>query len=114
MSILIPSDFPNDFSSSLLSGTNPKVQMVEVDGKYYEEGNTPNEQYDIYLMCEDMASQGHTYCLRKIEEGKVADPYAALLRLFAGLQAKDWCASKQKIWIVNRVAAIGNWPMPKL
>lgn len=37
----IPPDFPNNNYSSSLAGAQPKIAMIEVDGKYYAEGNTP-------------------------------------------------------------------------
>jgi hypothetical protein len=110
----IPQDFPNNSYSSALSGAQPKLAMVEVEGKFYTEGNTPEQQLERYLMCEDFAHQSLAYCLRKIEAGTVADPKAAMLRLYSGLQSKNWCTQQQKVWIVNQVAALGNWPNPQL
>lgn len=34
----IPHDFPNDNGQSALAGAQPKLSMVEIDGKYYREG----------------------------------------------------------------------------
>lgn len=110
----IPADFPNDNYSSALGGAQPKLAMVEVDGKFYPEGNTPMQQLERYLMCEDLAHQGLAYCNRKIEDGTVADPNAAMQRLYSGLQSKNWCTPAQKKWIVYRVAVLGNWSNPKL
>lgn len=110
----IPTDFPFDNFQSALSGAQPKLAMVEVEGKYYQEGNTPLQQIERYLMCEDLAHQGLEYCKRKIKEGAIVDANAAMIRLFSGLQSKDWCTSNQNIWIVNRVATLGNWPQPQL
>jgi hypothetical protein len=110
----IPTDFPSNIYQSSLAGAQPKIAVVEVDGKYYPEGNTPAQKLERYLMCEDLAKQGLAYCLRKIEDGTVVDPNAALLRLHSGLQSKNWCTQQQKVWIVNRVAVLGNWSKPLL
>lgn len=72
------------------------------------------QQLERYLMCEDLAHQGLEYCNRKIKEGVVADPIAAMLRLFSGLQSKNWCTPAQKKWIVLRVAVLGSWSEPDL
>jgi hypothetical protein len=110
----IPLNFPRDNYASALSGAQPKLAMVEIDGKFYPEGNTPMQQLERYLMCEDLAHQSLEYCNRKIKEGVVADPNAALFRLFSGLQSKNWCTPAQKKWIVHRVAELGNWSKPDL
>lgn len=110
----IPQDFPcNDYQSSL-AGAQPKIALVEVNGNFYPEGNVPQQQLENFLMCEDLAQQGLAYCKRKIDDGTVPDPNSAMIRLFSGLQSKDWCTNMQKIWIVNRVATLGNWPQPQL
>ena len=110
----IPQDFPSDNYVSALGGAQPKLAMVLIDGKYYPEGNTPEQQLERYVMCEDLAHQGLAYCTRKLEEGTVANPNAAMLRLFSGLQTKNWCTPSQKRWIVLRVAILGNWSAPKM
>jgi hypothetical protein len=69
--ISIPPDFPADNYKSALSGAQLKLAMFEIDGKYYQEGCTPDELYDRYLMCEDLVSQGHGYCQRKIKKEKL-------------------------------------------
>lgn len=110
----IPFDFPFENQLGSLSGAQPKLSLVDVNGKFYTEGNSPEQQLERYLMCEDLAHQGHAYCLRKIDDGTVSNPNAAMLRLHSGLHSKNWCTSKQMTWIVNRVADLGNWPKPQL
>jgi hypothetical protein len=108
----IPPDFPTNSYSSSLAGAQPKIAMVEVDGKYYQEGNTPDQQLERYLMCEDLAEQGRAYCKRKLEEGVVSDATAAMERLYTGLVAKNWCTKDQCLWIIQRVATLSAWQMP--
>lgn len=110
----IPQGFPNNNYSSALSGAQPKLAMIEIEGKFYTEGNTPEQQLERYLICEDLAHQSLAYCLRKIEDGTVIDANAAMLRLYSGLKSKNWCNQEQKVWIVKRVAVLGNWLNPQL
>lgn len=112
MSTTIPTDFPSNSYQSSLAGAQPKIAMVEVDGKYYAEGNTPDQQLERYLMCEDLAEQGSVYCKRKIDEGTVADSTAALLRMYTGIKDKGWCTAEQYRWIGRRVAELNKWPIP--
>lgn len=64
-------------------------------------------------MCEDLAHQGVVYCQRKLAEGIVVNPTAALNRLHKGLQGKDWCSAEQNVWIVRRVAMLLARPAPE-
>ena len=108
----IPDDFPVRSAISAISGAQPKMALVEVEGRYYAEGATPDDRKAQYAMCEDLAHQGVVYCRRKLAEGVVADPDAALKRLHTGLQGKDWCSAEQNGWIVRRVATLLSWPAP--
>ena len=109
----IPEDFPPGSAIlGSLSGAQPKLALVEVNGRFYAEGQTPQEVQQQYELCEDLAHQGAAYCQRKMAEKVVATEAAALERLFLGLQGKDWCSSEQKVWIVRRVAALLGWSVP--
>jgi hypothetical protein len=109
----IPEDFPVRGTTVAITGAQPKLALVEVEGQYYPEGATPEDRRAQYEMCEDLAHQGVVYCQRKLAEGVVADPTAALKRLHTGLQGKDWCSAEQTVWIVRRVAALQSWPVPE-
>ena len=109
----IPDDFPSDsLIPGSLSGAQPKLALVEVNGRFYAEGQTPQEVQQRYELCEDLAHQGAAYCQQKLAEKVVATETAALERLFLGLQGKHWCSSQQKVWIVRRVAALQGWSVP--
>ena len=108
----VPGDFPRQQAVVSLSGAQPKLALVEIDGRFYPEGRTPEEVQSQHAMCEDLARQGAAYCTRKIDEGVVVNEGAALDRLYRGLQGKDWCSSEQKVWIVRRVAALQGWAVP--
>ena len=107
----IPADFSARGTMASISGAQPKLALVEVEGRYYPEGATPDDRRAQYEMCEDLAHQGVVYCQRKLAEGVVADPAAAMKRLHKGLQGKDWCSAQQNVWIVRRVAILLSWPI---
>ena len=109
----IPEDFPARGTMVAISGAQPKLALVVVEGRYYPEGATPADRRAQYEMSEDLAHQGVDYCQRKLAEGVVADPEAALNRLHKGLQGKHWCSAEQSLWIVRRVAMLLDWPAPK-
>ena len=89
------------------------MALVEVEGRYYPEGPTSEDRRAQYEMCEDLAHQGVVYCQRKLAEGIVVNPTAALNRLHKGLQGKDWYSAEQNVWIVRRVAMLLAWPAPE-
>lgn len=108
----VPDNFPRGGDVVSLSGAMPKVALVELDGRFYPEGGTPEDIVTQFEMCEDLAEQGRAYCRRKMAEGVVANEGAALERLHTGLQGKDWCTAEQKTWIVQRVAELQGWVVP--
>jgi hypothetical protein len=108
----IPEDFPVRGTTVAITGAQPKLALVEVEGRYYPEGATPEDRRAQYEMCEDLAHQGVVYCQRKLAEGVAADPTAALERLHKGLQDKHWCSAEQNLWIVRRVAMLLDWTAP--
>lgn len=110
----VPDDFLRATTLVSLSGAMPKLALVEVDGRFYPEGGTPEDIRAQWEMCEDLAHQGVAYCLRKMAEGVVSSEALALERLYKGLQGKDWCSTEQKTWIVRRAAAIQHWSVPAL
>ncbi len=89
------------------------MALVEVDGRYYSEGQTPEDINAQYELCEDLAHQATAYCKRKLAEGVVGSEQAALKRFFKGLQEKNWSTEQQNIWIVRRAAALLSWKLPE-
>ena len=70
----VPADFPRGrFIPGSLPGAQPKVALVEVDGCFYAEGQTPEDVQAQHKMCEDRAHPGVDYCRRKMAEGVVKD-----------------------------------------
>lgn len=109
----IPSDFPARRKLSALGGAHPKLALVEVHGVYYQPGSTPEELRADFEMCEDLAIQLTAYCRRKIADGTVHTPDAALERALGGLKNKPRCTPEQNVWIVRRTAALLDWSVPE-
>ena len=109
----VPEDLPrgHPILGGLL-GAQPEVTRVQVDGRFYAEGQTPESIQAQHALCEDLAHQGVDYCRRKMARGVVPDKGSALDCLYVGLQGKDCCSAKQKTWIVRRVADLKDWALP--
>lgn len=83
---VVPEDFPREASPGLVPGTQPKLLVREMDGRYYT-GLTDEELWTRYDACEDLAGQLAVYASRKMSaSGLSLDD--ALGRVEKGLKAK--------------------------
>ncbi|NPT38324.1 hypothetical protein [Paraburkholderia xenovorans] len=102
---VVPEDFPREPSPGLLPGTQPKLLVREMDGRYYT-GLTNEELWTRYDACEDLAGQLAEYALRKMSAaGLSLDD--ALRQVEKGLKAKvgagKWDFSNAEIaWMLHR------------
>lgn len=109
----VPVDFPRSSANYSIAGTQPKVALVEYEGKYYEPGCTPPELWETWTICEDLAHQFARKCL-ETKAGKrsaMSEPdilnqyYDRTLRL-------GWGTDEEIAWVFHRVAALLDWPEP--
>ena len=100
----IPEDFPVAPIPYALAGAQPKLNLVEEDGKYYSLGTSPSEVSDAFEVCEDLAQQFVKYCLDK-ESAKFGTHAEILERVRQRLLTKDWCTPAQCGWITRRTAS---------
>ncbi|RAS19387.1 hypothetical protein BX591_14351 [Paraburkholderia bryophila] len=106
---VVPDDFPRERPFGLVSGTQPKLLVHEVAGRYYT-GLTGEELWTRYDACEDLASQLAEYASRKMSaSGLSLDD--ALGRVEKGLNAKvgagQWDFSRAEIaWTLNRTRTL--------
>ena len=109
----IPTDFPSTGIVSAISGMQPKVAMVEYEGRFYVQGNTPPERYDSWLYCETLATQFVVKCSRNqhgkyahLSEVEILDQYCVRL-----LRTK-WASDAELKWVIRRTAELLGWPVP--
>lgn len=107
----IPSDFPIEVKHSALSGAQPKLSLVEENGKYYAPGTSPSEVAELYDICEDLAQQSVAYCNRKIFELSLTREQV-IVRLLQGLYQKQWVAPIHSKWIAVRTRHLLGWETP--
>jgi hypothetical protein len=102
---VVPEGFPREPSPGLVPGTQPKLLVREMDGRYYT-GLTEEESWTRYNACEDLAGQLAEYALRKMSaSGLSLDD--ALGRVEKGLKAKvgagKWDFSRSEMaWLMKR------------
>ncbi|WP_342130043.1 hypothetical protein [Hydrogenophaga sp. OTU3427] len=106
----VPDDFPVDATLSALSGAQPKMSLIEENGKLYAPGTSPSEVLTAFQVCEDLVSQMAAYCQRKLptfDGNKEATVRAA----FQGLLSKQWCSPAQSAWIMRNTVYQLGWTL---
>lgn len=107
----IPEGFPTGGAPFALAGVVPKLNLVEVDGKYYLAGATPEEVVEAYAQCRELIPKLVAYCERKTEElDRPMDEI--LIRTYKGVLLRDWCTPAQCKWIMRQVAINLNVNIP--
>lgn len=99
----IPESFPIDPWPATLSGTQPKLAVRLIDGKYVA-GLTDAERLERYGICEDLAQQLIGYCRRKQSE-RPDEPLDSLLqKVEDSARGKGWDVSPVELtWVIGRV-----------
>lgn len=102
-----PKDFPRQPCFSALSGTQPKLSVVEIDGRYYLDQPSEDEIYQRYEMCADLVEQLVAYCNRTKQPGHT---WEALLNAVAlSLTQKSWdLTPEENAWIMTKLRS--NFP----
>lgn len=106
----VPDHFPVNASLSAVSGVQPKMSLIEEDGRFYAPGASPSEVLAAFQMCEDLVPQVASYCLRKLPEFS-GDQEATARAAFQGLLSKRWCSPAQCEWIMRKVIHELKWPL---
>lgn len=109
----VPDDFPVDATPSALSGVQPKMGLVEEDGKFYAPGSSPSEVLAAFELCADLVPQMAAYCERKLPafgDNQAATVVAAL----QGLLGKRWCSEAQCEWVMRKAVEQLGWASKKL
>lgn len=99
-----PSDFPRQNSLSALSGAQPKLSVLKIDGRYYLDQPDEDEIYQRYDVCADLVQQLISYCNRKKQS---THSWEALLNAVArSLSQKPWGLTvEENAWIMKKLQA---------
>lgn len=106
----VPHDFPITPVPSALSGAQPKLSLVEENGKFYAPGTSPSEISQAFEVCDDLVTQMVPYCQRKLTAFG-GDQIETAKAAFQGLLNKNWCTPEQSAWIMLKVAAQLSWQL---
>jgi hypothetical protein len=110
----VPADFPRPGYLGSLAGVQPKLAMVEYEGRFYLPGATPPEVYSRWDICEDLAKQ---FARKSVESkaGKRAHmtEEEILAQYLPRLIAQKWTSEPEARWIMRRTAEMLGWPVPQ-
>ena len=104
----VPDDFPWDTTPASLSGAQPKLAGRLIDGRFVV-GLTPEERYERWDLCEDLARQLVPKALAdaaKYPENSRAD---TLQRMRNAMQRKGWVSVVEMDWLIARLRTLLGW-----
>lgn len=98
----VPEDFPRDSYRAAVPGAQPKFVARKINGKYVV-GLTPEELYERWEACEDLARQLMEMTLRKKDSGLLNDLEAYYQGLERLVREQPWdLSSGEVIWLLKR------------
>jgi hypothetical protein len=109
----VPEDFPTPHYPGAVGGAQPKLLLTTYKGRLYMSGSTPPEIFQRWDRCEDLARQLSAKSLES-KAGKrshMSEP-EILAQYLPRLIATKWTSEAEARWIIRRVAAMLNWPVP--
>ncbi|MEO8839507.1 MAG: hypothetical protein ABI351_12440 [Herbaspirillum sp.] len=112
----IPGDFPKVDIASSVAGFQNKLALTQYGGKYYVPGNTPDERYRQWCVCEDITQRYVIECRESKAKNYSHLTEQELLRgcYESAIQAAWGISREQMIYAFRRVAAELGWPPPEL
>jgi hypothetical protein len=101
----VPDNFPREPELGSVAGVQPKLLVLEVDGRY-QRGLSEEQLWVRYDACEDLAAQLTEYAMRKISSSGMSRD-TALSRVEKGVRLKvdsdEWEFSQAEVaWVMKR------------
>ena len=104
----VPTNFPWDPTPALLSGTQPKLAVRSIDGRFVV-GLTAEERWVRWDMCEDLAQQ----LVAKTRQDAAKHPQhsheVTLNRMQRAIEGKKWTARVETDWLMERLRVLLGW-----
>ncbi|WP_284454521.1 hypothetical protein [Cupriavidus campinensis] len=101
----VPADFPRITIPAVVTGAQPKIGVREIDGRYVV-GQTEEERYERWDICEDLAQQLLPVA-QKDEAGQPGqERERTLCRVRISVSQKGWCSEDELDWIIGRLAVL--------
>ena len=101
----VPADFPRVAIPAVVTGVQPKIGVREIGGRYVV-GQTEEERYERWDICEDLAWQ----LLPVAQKDEAGHPgqkrEATLRRVRISVSQKGWCSEDELDWLIRRLAVL--------
>jgi hypothetical protein len=113
----VPADYPRTDIASSLAGAQPKLALVEFEGKYYLPGGTPQDRWNDWAYSESMVQHFLMKC-PETKQGKRA--HMSEVDVIAQYYERAIAAGgrygteAQLRWTFRRVARLLGWPVPDI
>lgn len=104
-----PADFPRQTEVGSVSGAQPKLLVVKVNGEFRPDVDE-EEIYRRWQVCEDLVQQLTVKTVKRMREGRVADLDDYVNKLQQWLEAQEWDSWKvtwpEARWMRDRIKAL--------
>ena len=108
LSSQIPDDFPRDTMPASLSGTQPKLAVRKIAGRFVV-GLTGPELYQRWDLCEDLARQLVSKTLKDQEKFPENSHGTTLRRMRRAIEGKRWTSVVETDWLMERLRVLLGW-----
>lgn len=104
-----PEDFPREPALGSISGVQPKLLVIKVDGEFRSDVNE-GEIYRRWLVCEDLVQQLTLKTTKRMREGRIPSVDDYVNKLQKWLEAQEWEGWKvtgpEAKWMRDRIKAL--------
>lgn len=108
LSSQVPVDFPHDTTPASLSGTQPKLAVRKIAGRFVV-GLTGPELYQRWDLCEDLARQLVSKTLKDQEKFPENSHGTTLRRMRRAIDGKRWTSVVETDWLMERLRVLLGW-----
>lgn len=104
----VPNDFPRRPLPGAVPGGQPKIGAV-LSGGAYIAGETPEERYERWFICEDLANQLLPVARKDAAKHPQHSPDETLRRVRISVARKGWISPDELDWLLRRIKTLLQW-----
>ncbi|WP_115665645.1 hypothetical protein [Cupriavidus taiwanensis] len=101
----VPEDFPRVVIPAVVTGAQPKICVREIDGRYVA-GQTEEERYERWDICEDLAQQLLSVAQKDATGHPEHSTEETLRRVRISVERKGWVSEAELDWLIGRLGTL--------